>query len=311
MVAVVEHQPHLGGFRARALQVAAFEIAPKLVELADRLREVGIDGVELLDGRDAVASLCPTSAPSVTSARADAAADRRADGRVVEVELRARDVGLARRDVGLGLRAVGDDVFVLRLRGRLLAISARRAWPAASSARARPRPWQAPLRSPAARPRTVPDRSGRATSPALTSLPCSNSRATTMPETRARTSAMRVGAMRPGSSRMIGFGWRGDGDDADFGREPPSVPWRRRCARRIQLRSAAGRPASERSRRDWLSSFSPNSSRADHWAPRQGHGLDCAPPILRDDRNAAIATGDSVCANQRNEIVKLFSLKSF
>ena len=46
------------------------------------------------------------------------------------------------------------------------------------------------------------DRSDRAESPALTSLPCSNRRSTTMPDTRGRTSATRVGAMRPGSSRI-------------------------------------------------------------------------------------------------------------
>ena len=44
-------------------------------------------------------------------------------------------------------------------------------------------------------------------SPALTSLPCLNRRSVMMPETRGRTSATRVGAMRPGNSRTIACGF--------------------------------------------------------------------------------------------------------
>ena len=43
-------------------------------------------------------------------------------------------------------------------------------------------------------------------SPALTSLPCSKVRAVTIPATLARNSAIRVGAMRPGNSRICGRG---------------------------------------------------------------------------------------------------------
>src|SRR5580704_1713816 len=43
-------------------------------------------------------------------------------------------------------------------------------------------------------------------SPALTSLPSSQLRLTTMPDTRARTSAIRGGAMRPGNSRITAKG---------------------------------------------------------------------------------------------------------
>src|SRR5690606_1136788 len=42
------------------------------------------------------------------------------------------------------------------------------------------------------------------TSPRETMLPCSNTRSMMMPETRGRTSAIRVGAIRPGSSFTIG-----------------------------------------------------------------------------------------------------------
>ena len=38
------------------------------------------------------------------------------------------------------------------------------------------------------------------------SLPCSKLRLTTIPDTRARTSAIRVGAMRPGNSRITASG---------------------------------------------------------------------------------------------------------
>ena len=48
--AVVEHEAHLGGIGRDALEVAALEGAAQLVELGDRLGEVGIDRIELLDG---------------------------------------------------------------------------------------------------------------------------------------------------------------------------------------------------------------------------------------------------------------------
>ena len=84
----------------------------------DRLREVGIDGVELLD-RGEVRGFALSDQRAFGDERAaDASADRRLDRGVVEVEPGARDVGAPRGDIGAGLMQRSDGGLVLRLRHR-------------------------------------------------------------------------------------------------------------------------------------------------------------------------------------------------
>ena len=128
--AVVEHEAHLGGIGRDALEVAALEGAAQLIELGHRLGEVGIDRIELLDGREACVSFCTDERAFADQRRADDAVDRRADGGVIEIELGARDVGLAALDVGLRPGARRRSPFRSRLRARrvwLVSVAMRRA----------------------------------------------------------------------------------------------------------------------------------------------------------------------------------------
>jgi len=52
---------------ANRVEFTAVERAPELIQFGDRLREIGIDRIELLNDREMV-SFCTTSAPSLTSA---------------------------------------------------------------------------------------------------------------------------------------------------------------------------------------------------------------------------------------------------
>ncbi len=167
----------------------------------DRLREVGIDRVELLDRCEMVASPCPTSAPSVTSARPM----RPLIGDLTVVYSRfslARETSACARRRRLRPDAACD--------GRLVLDCDAAPWRqfldalgllASCSSTATPLPG--PLRLPSVRLRTARDRCGKARR-RFTSLPCWKVRSITIPDTRARTSAMRVGAIRPGSSRTNG-----------------------------------------------------------------------------------------------------------
>ena len=65
------------------------ESAAQLIELGDRLGEVGIDRIELLDGRKAGAVVLHDERAFADQRGADDAVDRRADGRVIEIEFRA------------------------------------------------------------------------------------------------------------------------------------------------------------------------------------------------------------------------------
>ena len=175
-----------------------------LLHLRDRLGEIGIDRIELLDRGETGRLVLHHQRALAHQRRADDAADRRTDRRVIEIELRARDFGLAAADLGLGLALGADGLFVLGLGRRALAGQRRDAarmlaWPD----RAQPSPWPARPRSPAVPPRTACGSIRYSGSPAFTSVPWWNRRSTTMPETRGRTSETRVGAIRPGNSRTM------------------------------------------------------------------------------------------------------------
>ncbi len=172
-VRLIEHQRHLGCTGRDALQRAGFQIpAAARLKLGGRLGEVRIDGVELLDVRHAGGVVLHDQRTLADERRADHAADRRTDGRVIEVEFCTRDLGLSGGDVS-GLPDVRSPA---RLRSRPAKPPVWRsatpcAAPAAWPARQRLRLWQERLRPPADRPRTVSDRSDRARRPAFTRCP--------------------------------------------------------------------------------------------------------------------------------------------
>ena len=77
--AVVEHQAHLRRIGRDAVEFAALERAAQLIEFGHRLGEVGIDRIELLDGRK-VGLVLHHQRAFADQRRADDAVDRRADG---------------------------------------------------------------------------------------------------------------------------------------------------------------------------------------------------------------------------------------
>ena len=119
--AVVEHEAHLGRIGRNPVEIAAVEGAAQLVHLRDRLGEVGIDRIELLDRGETGGLVLHHQRAFADQRGADDAADRRADRRVIEIEFRARDVGLAAADLGLGLALGRDRLFVFGLGRRALA----------------------------------------------------------------------------------------------------------------------------------------------------------------------------------------------
>ena len=214
---VVEHEADLGRVGRDPVEIAAVERAAQLVHLDDRLGEVGIDRVELLDRGETGGLVLHHQRAFADQRGADDAVDRRADRRIIEIEPGARDFGLAAADLGLGLALGRDGLFVLGLGRRALAGQRRDAPRMLGGQIERShRPCRARLRSPAVRPRTACGSIRYSGSPAFTSVPCWNRRSTTMPETRARTSETRVGAIRPGNSRTRARDCGRDGDDADF-----------------------------------------------------------------------------------------------
>ena len=92
-----------------------------LLHLRDRLGEVGIDRIELLDRGETGGLVLHHQRAFAHQRGADDAADRRTDRRIVEIELGACDVGLAAADLGLGLALGADGLFVLGLGRRALA----------------------------------------------------------------------------------------------------------------------------------------------------------------------------------------------
>ena len=100
------------------LKRAGLEFAPQLAELGGRLGEVRIDRIELLDRRDMRRFGLTDQRAFGHERAADSAADRRADPRVFEIELGARDVRLARGDVRFGLAKGRNRHLQLRLRDR-------------------------------------------------------------------------------------------------------------------------------------------------------------------------------------------------
>ena len=118
---VVEHEADLGGIRRNPVEIAAVKRAAQLVHLRDRLGEVGVDRVELLDGSEAGGVVLDHQRAFAHQRSADDAADRRTDRRVIEIEFCTRDFGLAAADFGLGLTLRRDRLFVLHFRGRALA----------------------------------------------------------------------------------------------------------------------------------------------------------------------------------------------
>ena len=119
--AVVQHQADLHGVGRDAVEIAALERAAQLIEFGHRLGEIGIDRIELLDGRKTRGLVLHDERAFAHQRGADDAVDRRADGRIIEIELGARDVGLAARDVGGGLPLGRDGFFVLGFGRRALA----------------------------------------------------------------------------------------------------------------------------------------------------------------------------------------------
>ena len=92
-----------------------------LLHLRDRLGEVGVDRIELLDRGETGGLVLHHQRAFAHQRGADDAADRRTDRRVIEIEFRAGDVGLAAADLGLGLALGRDGLFVLGLGRRALA----------------------------------------------------------------------------------------------------------------------------------------------------------------------------------------------
>ncbi len=105
--------------RRGPLEPALGELALELVGFRHRLGEVGIDRIELLDGREMRRLVLPDEGAFGHQRAPDPSGNRSADGRIVEVELRARHRGLLRRDLGIGLAPRRDGDVVLRFRGRL------------------------------------------------------------------------------------------------------------------------------------------------------------------------------------------------
>src|SRR5262249_42115653 len=75
----------------------------QLLQLPGRLREVGVDGIELLNGGKVGRLALPNQRAFGHQRATDTAADRRADAGIVEIELGARDLRLARGDISLRL----------------------------------------------------------------------------------------------------------------------------------------------------------------------------------------------------------------
>ena len=81
------------------------------------MREVCIDRIELLNRGHMRRRVLTNQRAFGDERAADAAADRRADAGIFQIELGPRDVGLACGDVCLGLADIGDGDIELRLRG--------------------------------------------------------------------------------------------------------------------------------------------------------------------------------------------------
>src|SRR5215510_6543288 len=140
---VVEHEPHLGRIGFDLLELAALQIAPQLLQLPGRLREVGVDGIELLNGGKVGRLALPNQRAFGHQCATDTAADRRADAGIVEIELGARPPPCARRH-----RLAPDETPRPRPRTGPAMQPARRpasrpAWLAARPDRAPPAPWRA------------------------------------------------------------------------------------------------------------------------------------------------------------------------
>ena len=160
--AVVEHEAHPGRVGRDAVEFAALERAPELVEFGDRLGEIGVNRIELLDRRE-IGLVLHHKGAFADQRGADHAVDRGADRRVAQIEPGARDFGLASLDLGFGLAH----------RRRWLSRSRPRRWradwsasqyvaPAVTPGRTPRSPSPAPPRWTALRLRTVADRSGKA-----------------------------------------------------------------------------------------------------------------------------------------------------
>ena len=111
---VLEGEVNHGLIRRGLLEPALGELALELIGLGHRLREVGIDGIELLDRRQMRRLVLADEGAFGHQRASDPSGDRGANGRVIEVELGARDGGLLRRDLGIGLAPRRDGNVVLR-----------------------------------------------------------------------------------------------------------------------------------------------------------------------------------------------------
>ena len=119
--AVVEHEADLGRVGRNPVEIAAVKGTAQLVHLRDRLGEVGVDRVELLDRGETGGLVLHHQRAFAHQRGADDAADRRTDRCIIEIESGACDVGLAAADLGLGLALGPDGLFVLGLGRRALA----------------------------------------------------------------------------------------------------------------------------------------------------------------------------------------------
>ena len=124
--AIVEHQAHPGRIGRDAVEFAALERAPELIEFGDRLREIGIDRIELLNRRE-IGLVLHHQRAFADQRRADHAIDRGADRGVAQIELGARDFRLASLDLGFGLPHAADGFFIFGVGGGALAGQRRNA----------------------------------------------------------------------------------------------------------------------------------------------------------------------------------------
>jgi len=76
-VAIVKHEAYPGRIGRDAVEFAALKRTPEMIEFGDRLREIGVDWIELLDGRE-IGLVLHHNGAFADQRRADDALDRRA-----------------------------------------------------------------------------------------------------------------------------------------------------------------------------------------------------------------------------------------
>ncbi|KGW79211.1 efflux transporter, RND family, MFP subunit domain protein [Burkholderia pseudomallei MSHR2990] len=119
--AVRAHERHLDVLLRDARRASALHRAPQRFDVGRGLREVHVDRIELLDGRERRRLILADERAFGHERAARAAVDRRGDGRVIELQLRARELRARRRDGRLRLPFVGERLGVVALADRAVA----------------------------------------------------------------------------------------------------------------------------------------------------------------------------------------------